>query len=236
MNSVAYEELCRFFLAKTLGIDVGEVKSIRFKNPKRPNFPEYAHQIDLYWEATSNIAAYLHIANAKFRRTGKIDQPDVMLLAKVKEKVAAHKAFLITNIGFTTGAVAAAKDEGIALLVVQPNIEVSDLPKKHRTSIQAKLQEISRGSRSEIFTHQVIHKGYELSVPQIQDPPAHGPETDLGQVVSTNVPSKVMVSGWNKLMVNSSPSPGSGPGGKVGNFSVGQGSPITKLMGPIQRK
>ena len=69
------------------------------------------HQIDLYWETEDAISLHLHIANAKWRGSDKVDQPDVLLLQKVKEKVAAHKAVMITNSEYTKGAIAAAMDD-----------------------------------------------------------------------------------------------------------------------------
>jgi hypothetical protein len=80
MNSKQYEELCRFFLADKLGINIEGISSVLIPNPKRPNLPEYHHQIDLYWEIGNDVATYLNIANAKWRGSDKVDQPDVLLL------------------------------------------------------------------------------------------------------------------------------------------------------------
>ena len=88
MNSKQYEELCRFFLAQQLGIGVEKVISVSIPNPTRPDLPAYKHQSDLYWETEDAISLHLHIANAKWRGSDKVDQPDVLLLQKVKEKVA----------------------------------------------------------------------------------------------------------------------------------------------------
>ena len=115
MNSQQYEELCRYFLAKKLGMNVEQVQSIQIPNPTRPELPVYKHQIDLYWETESELGKYLHIANAKWRGNDKVDQPEVLLLQQVKQKVAAHKALILTTQGYTAGAVAAAKDEGITV-------------------------------------------------------------------------------------------------------------------------
>jgi hypothetical protein len=65
MNSIQYEELCRFYIARKLGIPINLVKSTHMPNPVRPGLPEYKHQIDLYWETEDEIAKYLNIANAK---------------------------------------------------------------------------------------------------------------------------------------------------------------------------
>jgi hypothetical protein len=159
MNSDQYEELCRRFVADKDGLSPDAVKSVKIPNPKRPGLPEYQHQIDLYWEIRSDIASYLNIANAKWRGSAKVDQSDVMLLQQVRQKVAAHKAFMITNVGFTDGALAAAKDEGIALHVVTPTFNVSELPTGDRAAIQARLQILEAGGPGAVYSHRVEHRG-----------------------------------------------------------------------------
>ena len=120
MNSIQYEELCRFFLADKLGISIEKIQSVRIPNPKRPDLPGYNHQIDLYWEDGNELTQYLNIANAKWRSSSKVDQSEVLLLQQVKDDLAAHKAMMITNIGFTEGAKAVAKNKEIALHIVSP--------------------------------------------------------------------------------------------------------------------
>jgi hypothetical protein len=163
MNSQQYEELCRYFLAQKLGIDAQKIESVHISNPRRPDLPEYKHQIDLYWEINTELSSYLHIANAKWRGSDKVDQPEVLLLQKVKEKVAAHKALMLTTNGYTAGAIAAAKDEGIALHIVKPNMQITQLPTRGRCVIQAKIQEISASSNQPIFLHEVVHKAFDFS-------------------------------------------------------------------------
>ncbi len=73
MTSQQYEELCRFFIANQLKIDIAQVVSRNIANPRRE--PEldgcdpqpYTHQIDLYWETEDGLARYVNIANAKWR-------------------------------------------------------------------------------------------------------------------------------------------------------------------------
>ena len=163
MTSEQYEEICRRFIAEKEGVPPGEIRSVRVPNPSRPGLPQYSHQIDLYWENGSDIAAYLNIANAKWRGTDKIDQGEVLLIQQVRAKVAAHKAFIITNVGFTGGAIAAAQDEGIALHVLEPNFDVSALPVEDRAAIQAKLAEIATSRGRPIWTHRVEHRGLGFS-------------------------------------------------------------------------
>lgn len=159
MDSDQYEELCRLFIAESFGLSVDDVKSVRISNAQRPTLPSYAHQIDLYWETGNAVALYLNIANAKWRGSDKVDQPDVMLLAKVREKVAAHKAFLISSVGFTAGAVAAAKDEGIALHVVTPAIDTFRLPRGDRGAIRDALSAMANSGLRPIYNHSVECRG-----------------------------------------------------------------------------
>jgi len=168
MNSIQYEELCRFFLADKVGISPDEIRSVRIPNPKRQELPQYSHQIDLYWETGDDAFLYLHIANAKWRGTEKVDQPDVMLLQQVKDDVKAHKAVMITNTEFTSGADAVALDKGIALHIVRPTFDVASLASKNRPEILAQIQSIASTSSQCVYEHIVVQRAFDLasSVPE----------------------------------------------------------------------
>jgi len=163
MNSIQYEELCRFYIAKKLSLSIDLVKSSRMPNPVRSGRPEYKHQIDLYWETEDEIAKYLNIANAKWRGHEKVDQPDVLLLQQVKQKVGAHKAILITNVGFTSGAEAAAQDDGIGLHIVVPAFDYSRLPKSNRKEIQHRLSQMPSQLASVVYSH-AAYKSIEIEL------------------------------------------------------------------------
>ena len=165
MNSKQYEELCRYFLADKLGISVEEIQSVKIQNPKWPGLPEYKHQIDLYWETCDKLTLYLNIANAKWRTSDKVDQPEIMLLQQVKQEVGAHKAMMLTNIEFTAGAKAAAQNKRIALHIVRPNpkLDYSFLPQQKASSIQAKLQEMATEAAKPIYLHQEVYKAFDLA-------------------------------------------------------------------------
>jgi hypothetical protein len=109
MTGQQYEAFCRFFLSHQLKISIHDITSPRIAAPGREGPAGYELQVDLYWEAEDQLARYVNVANAKWRRRSSVGQEDVLLLQKVKEKVGAHKAFLITNSGFTRGAVNAAQ-------------------------------------------------------------------------------------------------------------------------------
>ena len=162
MNSIQYEELCRLFIADKFKLSIEEVQSDRILNPRRPDSPEYRHQIDLRWEDGNELTENKYIANAKWRSSAKIDQGDVLLLQKVKEKVAANKAVMITNIGFTEGAEAVAKDEGIALHIVRPDFDIAilDPDLKDRTVIQAQFQKLSTNDKSP-YTYEIVHRAVD---------------------------------------------------------------------------
>lgn len=179
MNSVQYEELCRFYIAKKLRISVDLVKSVHVPNPIRPGLPQYKHQIDLYWETEDEISKYLNIANAKWRGPSKVDQPDVLLLQQVKQKVGAHKALMITNTGFTSGAEAAARDDGIGMHVVVPAFDYSRLPKRNREEIQKTLTEAQSQAVEIIYHSNTAYKAVDVELIGHDDSIAGLDESDL---------------------------------------------------------
>jgi hypothetical protein len=101
----------------------------------------------------------LNIANAKWRGTARVEQGEVLLLQQVRQKVAAHKALMITNVGFTAGAIAAARDDGIALHVVEPNFDISGLPRGDRAAIQGALRDRASRTAEPLYSHRVEHRG-----------------------------------------------------------------------------
>ena len=163
MNSTQYEELCRFFLAEKLGIPIEAVQSVRIPNPKRLDLPDYNHQIDLYWENENQLTQYLNIANAKWRSSCKVEQGEILLLQKVKEKVGASKSMMITNTGFTEGAKAAAQDERVALHIVCPGFDRSilDSDLKDREIIQTQLQKLATNTKP-VYSHKIVYRAFEL--------------------------------------------------------------------------
>ena len=177
MNSIQYEELSRFYIARRLGVELRSIRSVEIPNPKRPGLPAYKHQIDLYWDTEDAVSRYLNIANAKWRGGSKVDQPDVLLLQQVRQKVAAHKAIMITNSYFTSGAIAAAYDEGIGLHVVRPSFDVAGLSKRDRGRIQEEIAGIERRSGSP-FGANIAVKSFDLVSPEDQDDICDEPDVE----------------------------------------------------------
>jgi hypothetical protein len=66
---------------------------------------------------------------------------------------------MITNVGFTAGAVAAAKDHGIALHVVAPTFGITGLPRGDRAAIQRALLDRASQTGSALYSHHVEHRG-----------------------------------------------------------------------------
>lgn len=163
MNSAQYEEICRCYIAEQFGLRVEDVRSLKIPNPRRPNLPAYQHQIDHYWETGNHAALYLNIANAKWRGSDKVDQPEILLLAKVRQDVGAHKAFMITSTGFTEGAIAAAKHEGIALHLLNPAFDVSALPSQDASAMQGRLSELAATSEKPMYLHEIVHRGVDVA-------------------------------------------------------------------------
>jgi hypothetical protein len=162
MDGDPYEELCRRFIAAKEHLPLAAVEFGHLTSPKRRGVPRYRHQLDLYWKTETEVATYLNIANAKWRGTRVVQLNEVLLLQQVRLKMAAHKAFMITNTGFTRGAIAAAMDEGIGLHIVQPSFDWSGLPKGKRDVIQTWLDTIEAGTTGPMWTHDIVHKGLEF--------------------------------------------------------------------------
>ena len=152
MTSKQYEELCRIFIADQFGVEIDVVTSEFIQSPTLSINPDLRHQIDLYWESGNNAVKYVNIANAKWRSgTNKVNQPDVLLLKEVKQQINAHKAVMITNSEFTAGAIAVAKSAGIALHVVQPQFDYSNLAKKNARLILKEMQQVAASSTKPLY-------------------------------------------------------------------------------------
>lgn len=218
MNSVQYEELCRYFLSQKVGLPVDRIVSERIANPKRGDLPQYHHQIDLRWETEDNVSRYVNIANAKWRGTAKVDQREVLLLQQVKQEVSAHKAVMIANTEFTSGAEAAAKDKGIGLHIVQPSFDTSALDSKDRARIQSRIQELASSRPQPVFQHMVVHKAFDLAE-------SVSPVPASRQAVPPSYSTKVVTGYANKAVGGYSHKGGSLSGGQVGGSG---GGPVTK--------
>ena len=224
MDSRLYEEVCRRFVARAFGVPLEAVTSPRIPNPKRPNMPEYAHQIDLYWEVSNSVALYLHIANAKWRGSEKVKEGEVLLLQKVREKVSAHKALMIASSGFTAGAVAVAKDEGIGLHVVRPDFDHAAIPLGDRAAMQSALSEVS----CELYSHEVVHRGLDLAERPAPIAPAPRPSPGYTtRQVTSYTTREGPGPGYTNRSLGGGSSSGGGPAGP-GRSSGGDGGFTTR--------
>lgn len=163
MDSVHYEELCRRYIADKFSVPIESVESRREANPRRADEDEFDHQIDLWWETGGEAVCYVNIANAKWRGTEKVDQPDVMLLNQVRQSVNAHKALMLTSVGFTEGAVRVAQHHGIGLHIVRAHFSEASLPAtKDRPAIQAALTALVAGRQQQLYTSEICLRGLEF--------------------------------------------------------------------------
>ena len=79
-----------------------------------------------------------------------------MLLQQVKQKIAAHKAVMITNTGFTAGAIAVARDDGIALHIVSPAPELErSLVGGDREQLRQQLQSLAAPRSTPLYSHTI---------------------------------------------------------------------------------
>lgn len=232
MHSKQYEELCRYFLADKLDISIDHVKSVYIQNPTRPDLSEYKHQIDLYWECEDKLDLYINIANAKWRsdEKRKVKQGEVLLLQQVKQDVAAHKAMMITNIGFTSGAISVAENKGISLHIVTPNFDYSILSEKNSNIIKSEIQEIANSRKEEIYNFRLIHKAFDFN--KIR-PRQLRPQNNIPYVNSEsaiNYTTKVVRNVTSKSEGGGSANRGSGDSGQKSEYG------LTKGIGPSKTK
>jgi hypothetical protein len=123
-----YEQLVRAVLSQRLGLPPEDLRSTRAPGAVLPNAGSIRHQIDLFYVHETEVAKYVTIVECKYRNSRLIDQERVQNLAFVRNSMSAHKAIMVTNIGYTPGAKSVADSQQIALLVVEPGPTVSSLP------------------------------------------------------------------------------------------------------------
>lgn len=121
MTGQEYENFVKAVLVKRFGIPLNELRSVHEPGATLPGGPALIHQIDLYHVAHTPIADYITIIECKHRSTAKVDQEEVLKVARVKSSIRASKAIMVSNRPFTKGALAAATSERIALLVLSPD-------------------------------------------------------------------------------------------------------------------
>ncbi len=222
MTSKQYEELCRYFLGTQLGVPVGSVQSGVLPGSKRPSSPELLHQIDLFWTTGDTVCEYFNIANAKWRGTAKVKQGEVLLLQQVREELRAHKAVMITNSDFTAGAKSVAREKGIALHVVRPTFDYSNLDPKDGTAILQKIQQIAQSQSGPVLTSEVVHRAFDLAGPETQTVSPPGPPPAGGRSDSTRIATahsnRALTGGSNRII---------GQGGNRGSHAQ-QGGSVTR--------
>ena len=70
MNGLQYEEFCRWYFSRKLGIRREEIRSPHLPAPARPGHPPLVFQIDLEWRTETAVACYQTIVEAKYRGGG----------------------------------------------------------------------------------------------------------------------------------------------------------------------
>lgn len=227
MQSKQYEELCRLFLADELEIGLDLISSADVSCANLPDKPEYKTQIDLYWYTENKLCQYFNIANAKWRGSSKVDQGEVQLLFQVAQDVRAHKAVMMTSIGFTEGALAVADNKGIALHVVRPAFDCTNLHSKDAALIQSQLIQLRSTQTEPLYTFEVVRRGFDLTPENTSEQSSAGP-APLSGPVGGIVHSRVVTAYENRAYVppsNTSLGGGGGPGrsGSGGGHSTRQG-------------
>lgn len=219
MESKQYEELCRLFLATELEIDLSSIFSADVPCASLPDKPEYKTQIDLYWYTETRLHQYFNIANAKWRSSDKVDQGEVQLLFQVAQDVRAQKAVMITNIGFTEGALAVADNKGIALHVVRPDFDCANLHPKNADLIRSQLLELCSAQAKPLYTFDVVHRGFDLTPQDTPEQSSAEPAPVTGPV-GGGVQNRVVTAYENRAYL------------PPGNASVGGGGGINRSGSP----
>ena len=222
MNGTQYEEFCRLFLANKFEIPIEVIQSCRVSSATHPNLSEYKNQIDLYWEDENELTRYVNIADAKWRRSDKVPIGKVRELQQVKVDINAHKAMMITNIGFTRDAKNFAENKGIALHIVHPTFDYTTLHLKNRETIQIQLQEPFTGNKPP-YTHEVVHRAFDLGIDVAGQSPDSG---------STVTDSKAKVPRYSNRMAQPRSYTQKGQGGRSGPPTSGRGGSGKKGPGP----
>lgn len=155
MTGHQYEQFARAVLVRELKLSPDELRSTRMPGVQFPGEKELKHQIDLFYVDETEVAEYITIFQCKYRKSRKVGQAEVLLLASVRSNISASKAILVTNRGFTSGADSAAARGKIGLSVITPRIDVYGIDKALRgedlfQSIDAKLQESPHGYDFEV--------------------------------------------------------------------------------------
>ncbi len=218
MTSKQYEELCRYFVAGLFQIPINRVRSIDAANAGPTQLLSCAHQIDLYWEIETPAARYLHVANAKWAAR-PVELGDVLLLQQVKTQVGAHKAILMTNLGFTPGVMTAGLEQGIALYLVQPAFDYRRLHRSDAAIIQSQLQSQARlRSGQPVCIHELILKGGQAAAQQASAPE----QSTATPLESTPIIRKVF---HQQATESNPPSAADVAGDRVAGYQTKQGPP-----------
>ncbi len=155
MTGSEYEQFVRAVLSEKLKIPPEELQSTHAPGVTLPGASSLQHQIDLFYVQETEVAKYLTIVECKYRGSRPVDQPLVQNLAFVRDNVRAHKAIMVTNAGFTSGAKAVAESQEVALLVVEPRLSAFESPKGDNVdelfaAIQVQLSRQPRGYNIEV--------------------------------------------------------------------------------------
>jgi len=149
-------QLCRFFVARRFAIDLGVIQTLKIANPLRRGQAAYRHRIDLHWTSEDAVARYLHIAHALWRPAAPVGLAAVLRLQQVRQKLAAHKAVLITNSCFTRRAIAAAEDDGIALFLVRPAFDHTKLTTDRPRLLACQMRRLVPADAA-LYTYEAVH-------------------------------------------------------------------------------
>ncbi len=243
MNGTQYEEFCRRFLANELKIPIEKIRSDMIPNATLPGLTQYSQQIDLWWQDENDLIEHINIADAKWRSSAKVEKGDVEKLLQAKEGIRAHKAMMITNNGFTKGAMSVAENHRIALHIVHPNFDYVILDPKNRKTMQTQLQDFFNISKP-VYMHVEVCKGIDLEMDATGQSAGSSRADGYTKKIAKTSMNKIAPQGSNRRVSSNLQKVQSGSGtGKQGTSQTGrqggplrgrQGGSVTKGSGPAR--
>ena len=157
MTHMQYRELCRLFIVQRLHLEASLVRTLRLPVARRGGLPALRQEVDLYWESEDRLARFRNIASLAWRERAKVNETEVLLLGRARERVGAHKALFFANTGFTRRALRVADDEGIGLVLLQTRIRWRSL---RETKPRLLFEELARrDARRRAYSFRVVKKG-----------------------------------------------------------------------------
>lgn len=179
MRGRDYEQFVRAVLVRELKAKPTHIKPAVEAGVTFPGEAPVQHHIDLVYLDERDAVKYVTLIECKYRESGRVTKDEIAALALKRSSARASKAMMVTNVGFVPGALALAKSERIALLVITPGVKQPNPPIRDThdlyNEMDARVEEGRPG-----YTMKVIAKGFPGSGPDLTDRLAPPSEAIVG--------------------------------------------------------